>query len=244
MGTLDIDTAISWRGRTVLDREGRKVGRLQEIYLDAETDQPAWAALQTGLFGRRRSFIPLAGARLVGDEVQVPYDQDLIKNAPNADPDVALSHDEEERLYEHYEVRPDGRSTADHVDEGGGREVEAISDRRAGEEAVEPSGRRSTPDPLDAPASEPATSEPGGAKRGPSVVRSEEEVTVSKRAVQSRLRLKKYVVTDEKVVPVQREEVRIERVGEGDDSTSELVLDTGEVRTASDPPDPSAAGPS
>ena len=37
---VDIDTVQSWRGREVVDVQGQKVGTVDEIYLDDETDQP------------------------------------------------------------------------------------------------------------------------------------------------------------------------------------------------------------
>ena len=229
MNTLDTETAIGWRGRMVRDRDGRDIGRLEEIYLDRETDRPAWAALHTGLFGLRRTFVPLADARLVGDDVEVPYDEDLVKKAPSADPDVTLSHDEESRLYSHYGIA-EGEAQA--------TEAENATNLSGGASPVQESGPATPEDregsaPADRVATG-ATSMPDAApsEEGASVVRSEEELRVGKRQVQSRLRLKKYVVTDQEVVPVRREEVRIERIYEDDDRDAEVLLDTGENRAA------------
>lgn len=101
MTAVDIDTALHWRGRAVLDRHGEKVGTLREIYLD-EDDQPAWGSVQTGLFGLRQTFVPLGDAQQAGDDLQLPYERDHIKDAPGVDPDVQLSGEEEERLFRHY----------------------------------------------------------------------------------------------------------------------------------------------
>jgi hypothetical protein len=56
----------------------------------------------TGLFRRRESLVPLAGARELGDDVQVAFPLQQIREAPNVDVDVALSPEEEQRLAEHY----------------------------------------------------------------------------------------------------------------------------------------------
>ncbi len=98
----DLDTVLGWRGKTVLDREGEKVGTLGDLYLDRETDRPAYAGVKTGLFKRRESIVPLESAREVDGDLQIPYTADQIKEAPNVDPDVALSEEEEDRLHEHY----------------------------------------------------------------------------------------------------------------------------------------------
>jgi len=101
MTKLDIDTALEWRGRNVVDRDGNKIGTFQELYLD-DADRPAWAAVRTGLFGMRQTFVPLAAAQPAGDDLQVPFDKDQVKDAPNVDPDEQLSSDEEAALYRHY----------------------------------------------------------------------------------------------------------------------------------------------
>src|SRR5829696_1468668 len=102
MAHLDIDTAMSWRGRTVRDAEGEKVGTLGDVFLDRESNLPAWGGIRTGLFGHKESFVPLDALTEDGDDLRVALDKDLIRDAPQIDPDVALTAEEEERLYRHY----------------------------------------------------------------------------------------------------------------------------------------------
>ena len=97
-----IDTALGWRGRTVHDEAGERIGTLEQLYLDAEDDRPAWAGVRTGLLGLRESFVPLAGAREDGDALVVPYAKDHVRDAPSVDPDAALEPDEEAALRRHY----------------------------------------------------------------------------------------------------------------------------------------------
>jgi sporulation protein YlmC with PRC-barrel domain len=98
----DIDTALDWRGRTVVDQNGEKIGKFEDIYLDEATSRPEWAAVNTGLFGLRTTLVPLSAAELAGDDVKVPFDREHVKAAPNVDPDDQLSQEEEELLYRHY----------------------------------------------------------------------------------------------------------------------------------------------
>jgi hypothetical protein len=58
--------------------------------------------VRTGLFGLRSTFVPLAEAREVGDELQVPHQRSQVKQAPNVEPDGQLSAAEEAELYRHY----------------------------------------------------------------------------------------------------------------------------------------------
>lgn len=100
---MDIDTALGWRGRTVRDPDGEKIGTVGEILLD-EGDRPAWAGVRTGLFGRSESFVPLAEMRERDGDVVVPFGADRIKDGPRVDPDASLTQAEEDRLYAHYGV--------------------------------------------------------------------------------------------------------------------------------------------
>lgn len=102
MQPLDVDTVLGWRGRTVRDAEGEKLGTLGDILLDRETDLPAWAGVRTGLFGRHESYVPLEGATEADGDVHVPYTAQQVRDAPHVDPDVTLSADDEERLFEHF----------------------------------------------------------------------------------------------------------------------------------------------
>lgn len=91
-----------WRGLDMADSSGSKIGRIEDIYLDAETDRPEWAFVHTGLFGSRSSFVPIANASSDGRSVRVPFEKSQVKDAPNAEADGRLSQDEEARLYRHY----------------------------------------------------------------------------------------------------------------------------------------------
>jgi hypothetical protein len=110
----DLDTVLSWRGKTVRDRDGEKLGTLGALYLDHDTDRPAYAGVHTGLFRRRESVVPLDGAQEVDGDVRVPYAAAQVHEAPNVDPDVALDDDEQARLQEHYSG-PGARAAEDEV---------------------------------------------------------------------------------------------------------------------------------
>jgi sporulation protein YlmC with PRC-barrel domain len=114
MSGFDYDDVPNWRGRDVIDENGHAVGVITDLYVDDATGRPEWAAIKSGLFSHRVTFVPLPGAALHGMRVQVPYAQAQIHDAPNIDPDGQLSVDEEARLYQHYglEYGPADRSGA------------------------------------------------------------------------------------------------------------------------------------
>ena len=100
---LDIDTALEWRGRTVVDRAGEKIGTLKDVYLD-ESERPHWGSVHTGLFGVRETLVPLDRATPEADVLRLPFERDHVEQAPSLDPDVQLSEDEEQQLYGHYGI--------------------------------------------------------------------------------------------------------------------------------------------
>jgi hypothetical protein len=87
----DVDTVRSWQGATLVDRDGDRVGTIDAIYVDDQSGQPEWALVNTGLFGTRSTFVPISQATSSGDQVQVPFEKQLIKDAPRMDPDGHLS---------------------------------------------------------------------------------------------------------------------------------------------------------
>jgi uncharacterized protein (TIGR02271 family) len=129
MSMTALNEAHEWRGRTVVDRDGQKIGKLDEIYLDRETSQPEWALVNTGLLGTRSSFVPLHGASPAGDDVRVAYAKDQVKDAPSIEAEGELSQQEEAELYRHYGLqysevgsssgRPEGTTPATGGTSGG-----------------------------------------------------------------------------------------------------------------------------
>ena len=112
----EVSSAYEWRGRAVIDRDGEKVGKIDAIYLDQQTDTPEWALVNTGLFGSKSSFVPLTGAAPHGENVAVTVTKDQVSEAPKVDPGQELTPDEEAELYRHYGVDyADFRAEADPV---------------------------------------------------------------------------------------------------------------------------------
>ncbi|MFC0597416.1 PRC-barrel domain-containing protein [Streptomyces palmae] len=88
-------------GRKAFDREGARLGTVDEVYLDDATGEPEWAAVRTGLFGRD-VFVPLKPSEVVDDALRVPYGRGLIKDAPDFGVGRHLSPEQELQLYHHY----------------------------------------------------------------------------------------------------------------------------------------------
>jgi uncharacterized protein (TIGR02271 family) len=197
MSTMQKESLLQKRGQEVHDRDGDKIGKLEEIYLDAETGQPEWALVNTGLFGTKSSFVPLRDATDDGGTLRVPYEKTQVKDAPSLDPDGELSQPQEAELYRHYGLAYSESRSDSGLPEGGAGTTEGTGTREGGFGGGPPVCP-DHPDPT------PNTA----------MTRSEEELRVGKTEQEAgRVRLRKYVVEDEvsETVPVKREEVRVER---------------------------------
>jgi uncharacterized protein (TIGR02271 family) len=182
----DIDThpMSDLTGRTVIDPDGDKIGTVFDIYVDNDTDQPEWLAITTGLFGTKVSFAPIAGATVVGDDLQLGYSKSQVKDAPNADADGELSAEEESALYAHY-----GRTTG-----------------TTGTTA------RDTDTTVDATVGDSTGYDTSGPETDDAMTRSEEELDVSTRTqTTGKVRLRKWIETEnlQMTVPVRREKARL-----------------------------------
>jgi hypothetical protein len=103
-----------WHGKQLVDRYGEKIGKLEDVYVDVETDEPAFGTVKEGLIGRHLTFVPLAGITIGPDSLQVPVSKEQVKEAPNIDTEGdELSQADESNLYHHYQLNytaPDTKS--------------------------------------------------------------------------------------------------------------------------------------
>ena len=196
---------------TAFDKNGDKVGKVGQLFVDSNSGEPTFVAVNTGLFGRNSSLVPLAGAKLNNEELHVAHTKDEISDAPNiSDTDEGLEPEEEERLYKHYGLTTQDSAQTQTSDRGNAAQAgTAAGTGAAAGTAAGTTGRREETAKTSADTGKKAATSDDG-----SVIRSEEQLNVNKEKVASgRARLRKYVVEDTETVevPVSREEVKVER---------------------------------
>lgn len=118
-------SALQWEGQTVLDREGEKIGTIEEIFLVEETNRPEWALVKVGRLKSHTTLVPLTTAHPVGKGVKVQVHKDVVTDAPEIKPGADPSEQEVERLYRHYGISAPAAARATN---GGG----AVSPSAAG----------------------------------------------------------------------------------------------------------------
>lgn len=72
----------SWVGSDLVDRHHRKLGTIEEIYLDEAGGEPLWMVVRTRRFGARHCFVPVDEAVRSDGAVMTPYDSRKIEGAP------------------------------------------------------------------------------------------------------------------------------------------------------------------
>jgi uncharacterized protein (TIGR02271 family) len=170
-------------GRAAIDRDGTKLGKVGQVYLDDQSGQPLWVTINTGMFGTKESFAPLYGSRITGDNLQLAVTKDMVKDAPGIEADGHLEGTENEALYSYY---------AGHLGDSTPQDTREDRSGRDGVQGRDTSG--------------PTTDD--AMTRSEERLRVGTENTEAGRA-----RLRKHVVTENvtQTVPVSHEEVRLER---------------------------------
>jgi hypothetical protein len=101
MSTITTDCE-SWIGSMLVDGDHCRVGKIEAIYFDEQTDSAQWMVVKTGLFGTRHSFVPLAGATAAGDVITTPIDKGEIDRAPMIDAAEDVPDAQVVELYRYY----------------------------------------------------------------------------------------------------------------------------------------------
>jgi uncharacterized protein (TIGR02271 family) len=110
MATYDVNALLS---ATAYGSDGDKIGKVEQVFLDDNTEEVTFVTVNTGLFGTKESFVPVDGAQQDGDRFVLPYTKDVIKDAPNVDADQHLSPAEEEEIYRYYKMNYSGNGADD-----------------------------------------------------------------------------------------------------------------------------------
>jgi sporulation protein YlmC with PRC-barrel domain len=92
---MDSADADWYLGRNVLDRSGRIIGSISQVFMDDRAGGVDWISVSTGLFGPRDNYAPLVGSRIQGDDVVLPIDREVVKGSPNS---VTTDHLTDEEL--------------------------------------------------------------------------------------------------------------------------------------------------
>ena len=97
-----LNEALGWIGSRVDDIYGANVGRLEDVWIDPGTGAPRWLLVKEGRFGGRTTLIPFEDATAGAGHVWVPYEREIVREAPEIEPGAPLTQQVEAVLRSHY----------------------------------------------------------------------------------------------------------------------------------------------
>ena len=98
-----MDTA-TFTGHEVIDQHGQTVGTVTDVFYSERGNEPEWLVVDPGIF-RKERLVPVEGAHNTPDgKVHVPFDKDLIKDAPVVDSDHFPRRATRQRAAQHFGV--------------------------------------------------------------------------------------------------------------------------------------------
>lgn len=199
---------------TAYDVDGDKVGGVKDVYVNDTTGQPDFVSVNHGLFGGGDSIVPLRGHTLRDGELHLAFQKERIEDAPDLDENGHLTTEDQDAFYRHYGLE----NTQDVTTyETGNRFAEtgaAGAAGAAGAGAGYAAGERNVETDVDTERRDVVDADRRDVADNGEIVRSEEQLNVSKDRVETgEVRLRKYVVNETETVevPVEREEVRVVR---------------------------------
>jgi sporulation protein YlmC with PRC-barrel domain len=104
--TATVKEMSSLPGQSVSDQDGRRIGKIDQLYVDHEGGDPEWLTISANLslFKHRTVFVPLARLKEESDGLRVPYSKRHIVESPEVDPGKELSAEDERLLRDHYGI--------------------------------------------------------------------------------------------------------------------------------------------
>ena len=223
---------------TAYDKNGEKLGDVNEVFVDDQSGQPTFVEVNHGLFGMNSSLVPLRGHDFSGDDLKLGFSKDRIKDAPDFDSDKPLTPEAQSDIFKHYgldnahdvtdykdsnlDSKRDAQAGADkdhNLTAGAGAAGAGAGVAGAGVAGAHADEKKAATHTTDAAATERKADVADNAAAARTnndgeLIRSEEQLNVNKeRVATGEARLRKYVVTDTETVevPVEREEVSVER---------------------------------
>jgi sporulation protein YlmC with PRC-barrel domain len=113
---VDGHDARSLVGNEVVDRNGKSIGYIDQVFNDSQTGEPEWIGVITGGLRRRTHLVPVSGLETGSGALKVPWTKDRVKGGPQygggdkgsilglGEYGAAISESKEREAYAYYGV--------------------------------------------------------------------------------------------------------------------------------------------
>ncbi|MBK8293305.1 MAG: hypothetical protein IPK93_00450 [Solirubrobacterales bacterium] len=98
-----LEDVKQWMGYRVDEISGHSVAKVEGLFVDQESGDPAWILVKLGRFGK---VVPISirECATAAGRVWVPHDREVIRNAPAVDPDMPLNREQELQVLQYYGI--------------------------------------------------------------------------------------------------------------------------------------------
>jgi len=98
-----LEDVKQWMGYRVDEISGHSVAKVEGLFVDQESGEPAWILVKLGRFGK---VVPISirECATAAGRVWVPHDREVIRNAPAVDPDMPLNREQELQVLQYYGI--------------------------------------------------------------------------------------------------------------------------------------------
>lgn len=91
-------------GADALDMQDDRIGEINQVYFDEQTDHPTWVSVRLGLLSGAEVLVPLEDAEWDERSLHVAVERRVAREAPRKEMDEPLTLEEQDRLYTHYGI--------------------------------------------------------------------------------------------------------------------------------------------
>jgi hypothetical protein len=98
-----LEDVKAWQGYQLDEISGQGVAKVEGLFVDSETGEPAWVLAKLGRFGK---IVPVSvrECAAAAGRVWVPHEREVIRNAPAVDPSMPLNREQELQVLEYYGI--------------------------------------------------------------------------------------------------------------------------------------------
>ncbi|MGA7396879.1 MAG: hypothetical protein WBW62_05465 [Solirubrobacterales bacterium] len=98
-----LEDVKQWVGYRVDEVSGHSVAKVEGLFVDQESGEPAWVLVKLGRFGK---VVPISirECAAAAGRVWVPHDREVIRDAPAVDPEMPLNREQELQVLSYYGI--------------------------------------------------------------------------------------------------------------------------------------------
>jgi uncharacterized protein YrrD len=91
-----------WTGHDLYDKDGEKIGTIEDIRFGELVPNLKWLVVKTGLLGTKHAFVPANEVESAGGRLVTSFGKDRVKDSPRVKQEVASLPSIEEKLCKFY----------------------------------------------------------------------------------------------------------------------------------------------